>query len=74
MKSLKYKGPDVNDLWKAACVTTYSSMSSWTTEKKRLIEGLWEDLHSGKYSEPMFEEGFKLTVHIQQGIAILSGM
>lgn len=38
-----------------------------------LIEGLWEDLHSDKYSELMFEERFKITVCIQQRIAILRG-
>lgn len=43
--------------------------------EKGLIEGgLQEDLYSDKYSEPMFEEGFKITACIQQGIAILSGM
>lgn len=42
-------------------------------EKGLIEEGLWGDLCSDKYSEPMFEEGCKFTVSIQQGIATLSG-
>ena len=42
-------------------------------EKGLTEEGLWEDQHSDKYSEPMFEERFKITACIQQVIAILSG-
>lgn len=42
-------------------------------EKGLTEEGLWEDLYSDKYSELMFDKGFKIRVCIQQGIAILSG-